>query len=278
MAGAPEARAVPTSSTRGRAGLGRRGLGEDLDVGVVVAIRRTPPWRPARTAWRASYSGASEVISGRVAKLPTGGGDVVAHSSVWPSHGSSPGPSPRRRAQHGQHDQRRRRARRPPGRWPTTRLSDSTVSTRRRGRRRRCRPPRTGAGRACRRRRRHGGDQRPEREQGGRPGGRAARAAACRRASAPRRRRRPARRRVAPSRTSSAWAVIQVVPSRSAASIDGRGPGRASRASTSRPATGRGSAASPAAPARRQRRRPTGRAARAPARWRGSSTTIHGPS
>src|SRR5204862_4756306 len=40
--------------------------------------------------WRRSNSGRSERISGRWSKLYGGGGEVVAHSSVFASHGSSP--------------------------------------------------------------------------------------------------------------------------------------------------------------------------------------------
>ncbi len=44
--------------------------------------------------WWRSQTGRSERIGGSESKLCSGGGDVVAHSSVWPPHGSSPAGSP----------------------------------------------------------------------------------------------------------------------------------------------------------------------------------------
>src|SRR5262249_20966185 len=43
-----------------------------------------------------SKNGRSERIGGSESKLRSGGGEVVAHSRVWPSHGSLPTRSPRR--------------------------------------------------------------------------------------------------------------------------------------------------------------------------------------
>ena len=51
--------------------------------------------------WFASHTGRFDRIGGSgPSKLVGGGGDVVAHSSVWPSHGSSPAGSPRRNVRH----------------------------------------------------------------------------------------------------------------------------------------------------------------------------------
>src|SRR5262249_55094326 len=46
-------------------------------------------------ASRTSSTGVADDTTGASAKLPCGGGDVVAHSSVWPCHGSSPAAGPR---------------------------------------------------------------------------------------------------------------------------------------------------------------------------------------
>src|SRR5919112_443744 len=54
-------------------------------------------WTVSSSAWRRSNSGRSEWISGRLSKLCTGGGEVVYHSRVLPSHGSSGSFSLRRR-------------------------------------------------------------------------------------------------------------------------------------------------------------------------------------
>src|SRR5437660_12611213 len=51
----------------------------------------------SRAAWRSprrSRSGMNERTGGTRSKLYGGGGELVAHSSVLPSHGSSPAPSP----------------------------------------------------------------------------------------------------------------------------------------------------------------------------------------
>src|SRR5829696_715893 len=53
-------------------------------------------WTVSSSAWRRSNSGRSEWISGRLSKLCTGGGEVVYHSRVLPSHGSSGSRSLRR--------------------------------------------------------------------------------------------------------------------------------------------------------------------------------------
>src|SRR5205814_3735421 len=50
----------------------------------------------ARSAERRSNSGLSDRTSGRTSKLWGGGGDVVAHSRVSPSHGSASASRPRR--------------------------------------------------------------------------------------------------------------------------------------------------------------------------------------
>src|ERR671910_412598 len=53
-------------------------------------------WTVSSSAWRRSNSGRSEWISGRLSKLCAGGGEVVYHSRVLPSHGSSGSRSLRR--------------------------------------------------------------------------------------------------------------------------------------------------------------------------------------
>src|SRR5215216_5144488 len=54
-------------------------------------------WTVSSSAWRRSNRGRSEWISGRLSKLCAGGGEVVYHSRVLPSHGSSGSRSLRRR-------------------------------------------------------------------------------------------------------------------------------------------------------------------------------------
>src|SRR5207344_38016 len=77
----------------------------DHPAGHVFARGHRPASRPAPSgpaapcgpadlaaalmARRRSRTGRSERISGRASKLCTGGGDVVAHSSVFPPHGSA---------------------------------------------------------------------------------------------------------------------------------------------------------------------------------------------
>ncbi len=64
--------------------------------GSVYTSGASPPSAAACSACSRSYSGRSLWTTGNEVKLPGGGGEVVAHSSVQARHGLSPATSPER--------------------------------------------------------------------------------------------------------------------------------------------------------------------------------------